>query len=275
MRAVGAHVSIGGGLTRAVERAEARGCDALQIFPSNPRAWALPDVDLGEEDALRARVAERGWPLFLHAPYLVNLASPDDEVWKRSATNLAFALERGVRLGADAVVVHAGHARGADRASALGRVAAALGVLLDRCEQIDVAIEGTAGARGAVAATPEQMAELLDRLDGHPRLRFCLDTCHLWAAGVDYAGGAGLRSLRKRLAEIGRDRFSVVHLNDSRDPCGSRRDRHENLGKGEIGVAAIRALVTCPELRRAPLIVETPGGAPTQAGDVALARSWG
>lgn len=275
MRPVGAHVSIGGGLPNAIVRAEERECDALQIFPSNPRGWALPRVDPDEEEELRAEVVGRGWPLFLHAPYLVNPASPDRETWERSAQTLDFALARGERVGASAVVVHAGHAKGAGRDDALARVEACLGMLLERHEGIDLAIEPTAGATGAVAGTPDQMLELLDRLDGHPRLRFCPDTCHLWAAGVDYADPEVLRMTRKVLQEMGTDRFPVVHLNDSKDESGARRDRHQNLGEGRIGLDAIEALVTCDELRHATLITETPGNAEEQARDVTLARSWG
>lgn len=273
-RAVGAHVSIAGGLQRAVGRAEERDCDALQIFPSNPRGWALPTVDRAEEDALRSALEDRGWPLYLHVPYLVNPASPDDEVWRRSGENLDFALGRGERLGAAGVIVHAGHTKGAPRAEALGRVRAALTVLLERHPGADLCLEPTAGATGAVAGTPDEMAEVLDVLEGHPRVRFCLDTCHLWAAGVDYADGSVLAGVRTALRSIGPDRFSVIHLNDSKDVCGARRDRHQNLGEGEIGLDAVAALVTCDELRDAPLIVETPGGVEEQGRDVAIARTW-
>lgn len=275
MRSVGAHVSIGGGLVKAVDRAEERGCDAAQVFPSNPRGWALPDPDFTEEERFREALEERGWPLYLHAPYLVNLASPDEEVWKRSGESLDFAMARGERLSADAVVVHAGHAKGAERGAALDRVAAALRVLLDRRDGVDLAVELTAGATGAVAGTPEEMAELLDVLECHPRVRFCLDTCHLWAAGVDYADASVLDQTRKVLRDVGPERFAVIHLNDSKDHCGARRDRHENLGRGEIGLDAMEALVTCEELRDAPLIAETPGGVEEQSRDVEIARSWG
>lgn len=268
-------MSIGGGLLRAVDRAEERGCDALQIFPSNPRGWALPKVDHGEEDAMRGAIEERGWPLFLHVPYLVNLASPDAEVWRRSGETLDFALARGERLGAAGVIVHAGHAKGAPRADALARVGAALEVLLDRHPDVELCLEPTAGATGAVAGTPEEMAEVLNVLDGHSRVRFCLDTCHLWAAGVDYSDEAVLEGVRKTLREIGPERFPVIHLNDSKDVCGARRDRHQNLGEGAIGIENIETLVTCDELGDATLITETPGEAEEQARDVTVARSWG
>lgn len=273
MRPVGAHVSVGGGLRRALERAEERRCDALQVFPSNPRAWALP-ATAADDEAARAALEERGWPLFFHAPYLVNVASPDDTTWHRSGESLDFAMRRAERVGAAGVIVHAGHCVGAERRHALARAASALAVLLDRHDRVDLLVEPTAGGTGAVAGRPEEMAELLGALDGHPRLRFCLDTCHLWAAGVDYTTEAGLRAVRGELADLGPDRVAAVHLNDSKDTCGARRDRHQNLGRGEIGVGGIRRLVTSPELRHAPLLIETPGKAPDQRRDVELARSW-
>lgn len=165
------------------------------------------------------------------------------------------------------------------------RITAALRVLLDHHDEIDIAVEPTAGAPGCVASSMEQLAELLDALDHHPRLRFCPDTCHLWAAGTDYSDDAVVRRLRGELAEIGPERFVAVHLNDSKDPCGAKRDRHANLGTGLIPVEAIRRLVTCDELAAAPLIVETPRNArahdqkASEAArgrhpDVVIARSW-
>lgn len=273
-RPVGAHVSVAGGPRSIVERGDERACQALQLFPSNPRGWKLPEPDPAGDDDVRSATEERGWPLYLHAPYLVNLASPDATTRQRSARTLEFALERGARLGADAVVVHAGHARGSPRPEALAHAAAALRTLLERHTDVDLAVEPTAGARGAIAGRPEEMLELLEAVDGHPRLGFCLDTCHLWAAGVDYRDRRGAETLRAQLRELGPERIRVVHLNDSKDECGAARDRHENLGEGRIGVEAIRALVCSEELAHAPLVTETPGTAADQRRDVELARSW-
>jgi deoxyribonuclease-4 len=274
VRPVGAHVSGSGGIARALQRARERGGDALQIFSSNPRGWALP-----------AGVPEDGpveLPLFLHAPYLVNLASPDPVTLSRSVSSVAFALARGARLGAAGVVVHAGHAVGASRSEALGRTARALRGLLDLAAGgsgaspetggVDLVVELTAGGRGALACRPEEAAEIIEALDGDPRLRLCLDTCHLWAAGVDWGTEPARRELAAGLAALGPGRVALVHVNDSADPLGSRRDRHRNLGQGTVPVDALPPLLALPELAGAVLVTETPGTAAEQTADVAAVR---
>jgi deoxyribonuclease IV len=272
LRPVGAHVSSSGGLVRSLARAEERGADALQTFSSNPRGWALPTCDLAQDKSGREALAERGFSLFLHAPYLVNLASPNPLTLSRSVTTTAFALERAARLGATGVVVHAGHAVDATRDEALERVARALAGLLDLGDGVDLVLELTAGGRGALACRPQEAAELLDALDGHPRLRICLDTCHLWAAGVDLASEDGRAELGAGLRALGPGRVALVHVNDSADPPGSRRDRHRNLGKGTIPPGALAPLLALPELAGAALVTETPGTPEEQAADVATVR---
>lgn len=271
-RPVGAHVSVDGGVARAVGRALERGADALQTFSSNPRGWALPAGDPQEEAAGRAALQAHGFPLFLHAPYLVNLASPDLDTLSRSLSSAAFALGRAARLGAAGVVVHAGHAAGASRGEALRRVAQALRTLLDLRDGIDVLVELTAGGQGALACRPEEAAEILAALDGHRRLRLCLDTCHLWAAGLDWGSDEGREELRAGLTPLGPGRVALVHVNDSADPLGSRRDRHRNLGRGTVPLDALPRLLALPELAAAVLITETPGTAAEQAADVAAVR---
>jgi deoxyribonuclease IV len=249
-----------------------RGGDALQTFSSNPRGWALPVCDPEEDEAGREALAERGFPLFLHAPYLVNLASPNPVTLSRSVASTAFALERAARLGAAGVVVHAGHAVGAPRAEALDRVARALAGLLNLGDDVDLLLELTAGGRGALACRPEEAAELVEALDGHPRLRICLDTCHLWAAGVGLASEGGRAELAAGLRALGPGRVALVHVNDSADPPGSRRDRHRNLGQGTIPPEALAPLLALPALAGAVLVTETPGTAGEQAADVAAVR---
>jgi deoxyribonuclease IV len=268
-------VSVAGGLCRAVEHALRRGCDALQIFPSNPRGWAVPDPDLAEEAELARRVAELAFPLFLHAPYLINLSAPDPAVLERSIANLAFALERGARLAADGVVVHTGSARGDDRGVAVRRAAATILGLVEQVGGVDLVVELTAGSGFMIAGTVTEAAELLDACDRHPRVKVCLDTCHLYAAGVDFTSRSGLRRLRADLRELGPDRVSVIHVNDSRDPLGSRRDRHARVGTGTIGLEPMRALLSSTGLHGVPLVLETPGTLDEQAHDVALVRSLG
>lgn len=272
---VGAHVSPSGGVARAVERVRERGGDTLQVFSSNPRAWALPACDPDVEAAGRGALADGGLPLWFHVPYLVNLASPDAVTLGRSMATMEFALERGARLAAAGVVVHAGHAVGAERVDALGRAARSLRRLLEVSEgpdATDLLVELTAGGRGAIACCPEEAAELLDAVDGHPRLKVCIDTCHLWAAGVALASEEGRAALAAGLRDLGPGRVALVHVNDSADPPGSRRDRHRNLGRGTIPPDAFAALFALPELGGAALVTETPGTVEEQAADVAAVR---
>ena len=271
-RPVGCHVSLAGGLARAVGRAVERGADALQTFSSNPRGWALPAADPEEETAGRAALEANPFPLFLHGPYLVNLASPDPVTRSRSVSSTAFALERAARIGAAGVVVHAGHAVGAPRPEAMARVARSLAGLLPVTDGVDLLLELTAGGRGALACCPEEAAELLDAAGDHPRLRVCIDTCHLWAAGVDLASEEGRAELAAGLDALGPGRVGLVHVNDSADPPGSHRDRHRNLGRGTIPPGALRPLLALPALTGAVLVTETPGTAEEQAADVAAVR---
>ncbi|MBV8952290.1 MAG: deoxyribonuclease IV [Actinobacteria bacterium] len=271
-RPVGCHVFVAGGLRRALHRACDRGAEVLQIFPSNPRGWAVPVPDVAEEAWFRASIEARSMPLFLHAPYLVNIASRDDSVLDRSRASLEFALARGARLGARGVVVHAGSATGDDRASALARATSTILSLLDRVEGCDLVVELTAGSGDLLASTVEQVAEVIDACDRHPRVRACVDTCHLYAAGVDISRPTARRRLRDELRALDPSRVAVVHVNDSRDPPGSRRDRHARVGQGTIGLEPLRAVLRIPELRHAPLVLETPGTAIEQRDDLVLVR---
>jgi deoxyribonuclease IV len=269
---VGCHVFVSGGLRRAPERALERGADVVQIFPSNPRGWAIPNPDRAEEDAVRDRLDELGFPLFLHAPYLVNVAARDSTVLERSVENLEFALARGARLGARGVVVHTGSSGGDDRTLALERASTTLLHLLDRVEGCDLLVELTAGSGNLLASTVEEIVELIAACDAHPRVRVCIDTCHLFAAGLDITRPEAQDALRTQLQELDPARVTLVHVNDSRDPVGSRRDRHARIGRGEIGIDALAAVARLPELAHAPLVIETPGDATEQRDDLALLR---
>lgn len=272
-RRVGAHVSVAGGVGRALAHCEDRGGDALQVFASNPRSWPRSEPDAAADEAFATAVGERGYPLFLHAPYLVNLASPDRTVRHRSIDATRAALRRGVRLGAAAVVVHTGSGRGAERAEAVARTASAVRRLLDAVPGIDLALELTAGSGRMVAGTLEELHELLDACGANPRVRVCLDTCHLYAAGHDLRSTAGMRRVRRGISDLGAGRIAVVHVNDSRDPLGSRRDRHARPGRGTIGVDALGRFLRGADLRGVPLILETPGDVAEQRHDIALVRS--
>lgn len=272
-RPVGFHVSIAGGLDRAVDRALELGCDALQIFPSNPRGWALPVPKASEEARLREAIETNDFPLFLHTPYVVNFASPVRETVERSFRTASFAMERGARVGASGVVVHAGNAKEGDPDEAFEQAAAALGVLTEHHDGPDVLIELTAGGHGAVAFRVEHVKALIAAAGGNTRLRLCLDTCHLWASGADWPSAAGMDELAAQLRELGPERLGLVHLNDSRDTLGSRRDRHANLGDGTIGTEPFERLLALPELAGVPVVMETPGTIDRQREDVAFVRS--
>jgi deoxyribonuclease-4 len=268
---VGAHVPVSGGLARGAARAEEIGAEVVQIFAGNPRGWAETPVDPAADDAFRAACAARLMPVFVHAPYLINFGSPADETLTRSARALAFALCRADTLGAAGVVVHAGSAVSGERFDvAMKQVREHVLPLLDGA-RTRLLIEPTAGGGGALASTVDSLAAYLDVLDDE-RVGVCLDTCHLHAAGHDVSTRQGMaRTLAAVVRAIGRGRIGLVHANDSRDPAGSKRDRHAGLGDGTIGLVPFAALFTSPATRKVPFVVETAPG--DHARDIAALKS--
>lgn len=275
---IGMHVrGFDAGRPVAAARALERGAEAVQIFASNPRQWRLPPVDPAADDEFRAQMAAADLgPLFLHAPYLVNLASPTDATRDASCRTVAWTMERATALGADGVIVHAGHCAGRERCDGMDCSGELLQDLLDGAPPGPrLLIELTSGARGAIASTLEQAAELLEACRGHPRLGLCLDTCHLHAAGYDLGGREGVDHLVADVeAFTGLDRLRLVHANDSRDDRGSRRDRHWHIGKGGIGPEGFRALVSHPALAAVPMICETPGEVEDDRANVAAMKAF-
>lgn len=252
---------------------ERLGGDALQVFSSNPRGWARPEPDREEEQAFAAECAQRRWPLFLHAPYLVNLAAPDPQVHERSVDTLAFALARGARLASAGVVVHAGSALDRGRDVARRQAADAALALLDANPGVDLLFELTAGGgERALARTIDDASTLLGACRGDERVGVCLDTCHLWAAGVDLAARDGLGELRAGVRALGTRRIRLLHVNDSRDPLGSGRDRHADLGDGQVGREALGSFLRAREWRDVPVILETPGRSERRRDDLAFVR---
>lgn len=271
---IGAHLKSGGALLRALPYAVEVGAEAVQVFVSNPRGWAANDPGAEADEALRAALGPL--PLFLHAPYLVNLASPAQVTRTNSARSLAFTLRRAARLGARGVVVHAGSAvEVGTRAGGLNRLRAALLPLLEAGPPGPLLlIEPTAGGGEPLACDVDDLASLFDALGGHPRLGVCLDTCHAYAGGSDLAAPGGVRRwLNRLIAAVGRGRLHLVHANDSRDPLGSRRDRHARIGTGSIGVDPFAELFRHPATAGVPVIIETPGTASEQAHDIALLKA--
>jgi deoxyribonuclease IV len=280
-RPVGAHAPVSGGLAAgALRYAAAVGAEAIQVFVSNPRGWAQAPGDAAQDAALREHAAEAGLPVFVHAPYLINAGSPDRQVQERSAASIRHSLRRGAEIGACGVVVHTGSSVDGDRPAALRRVAQCLLPLLDEIGECgpDLLLEPMAGQGQMLCSAVPDLLPYLDALDWHPRANICLDTCHLFAAGHDLAAPGGVsRLLEEFHAAAGGPQISrlrLIHANDSRDPCGSRKDRHERIGRGQIGMAAFASLLSHAATAGVPFIVETPGGEQGQASDVTALRAW-
>ncbi|HVB42538.1 MAG TPA: deoxyribonuclease IV [Streptosporangiaceae bacterium] len=274
-RPIGAHVPVAGGLaTAGLRYAAAVGAEAIQVFVTNPRAWApAPGVDT-ETAALRAHVDATGLAVFVHAPYLVNLGSPDDVLRSRSQSALDHSLRRAAAIGARGVVVHAGSAITADRPAGLDRMRQTLLPLLDALPEDgpDLLIEPMAGQGQMLCATIADLAPYLSALGWHPRARLCLDTCHLFAAGHDLTDDRGVASMLTELGQVAPGRLRLIHANDAKDPCGSARDRHQNIGKGTIGTRPFRELLHHPATASVPFVVETPGARQGQARDIATLK---
>jgi deoxyribonuclease-4 len=258
---IGAHVSPAGGPANAVARGEERDCRAIQIFNQSPRAWrarVYSDEEVAAfHDAMAASQVEQ---LVIHAVYLLNCASEDSELRDKSLAALKIALESGEKLGAVGVVLHPGSALKGDVKGALERAAKTIKAALDDTEGCALHLEDTAGAGGTLGRSFEELAELLELAGGGKRLGVCLDSCHLLASGYDVRTAESLTEVIDEFDRVvGCDRLGSLHVNDSATPLGSNRDRHANLGDGEIGAAGIAAFLSEPRFDGLPVIFEGPG----------------
>ena len=255
----GGHVS--GGVKAAPERAREIGATALQLFVQSPRAWRFPehDPELLATFADRARRA-RVEAVLVHAIYLVNLASPDRELYRKSVETMRRTVETACAIDADGVVFHLGSHLGAGLAKGLKRAVPALEQVLELCsERTWLLLENSAGAGGTIGRSIDELATIVDALDGHPRLGVCLDSAHLWVSGVDVRDRGELDRLLDELdGAIGLDRLRALHVNDAASPLGSNRDRHANVGEGELGDGLGQFLVH-PALQGLPALLEVPG----------------
>ncbi len=257
---IGAHVSSSGGIHTALDRAEALGCDAVQVFTQSPRMWRPTSHPEENLERFCERRAELGLPVVCHALYLINLAAPDDAIYEKSVTALRHTVDVACRIEAEAVIFHVGSHLGAGFDAGLERVVPALASCLERCSDTTwLLMENTAGAGGTIGRSIDELEVLLERLDHHPRLGLCLDSCHLYASGYDVTDRAGLdRVLDDVDARMGLDRLRALHVNDSAAPLGSNRDRHANVGEGLMG-EALGVFLGHPRLQGLPALLETPG----------------
>jgi deoxyribonuclease-4 len=277
---VGAHVSPAGGPAKAVARGEERGAAAIQFFNQNPRAWRAREYT--EEEAAEFRAAldasEVVHACVIHAVYLINCASEDAEIRRKSLTSLTIALRSGARLGARGVVLHAGSALlGADSDAvdrAIDRAAKVIAEALAESEDCPLHLENTAGSGGTLGRSFHELAALIDRAGGHSRLGLCLDSCHLYASGFDVRTPEGLEKTIDECVEVvGVERLGSLHVNDSKTPLGSNVDRHAPLGAGELGDEGCATFLSEPRFEGLPTIFEGPGieGKAPAAADVAKA----
>ncbi|MBW4702390.1 MULTISPECIES: deoxyribonuclease IV [unclassified Micromonospora] len=263
-RPVGSHTPTSGGLARAaLPYVDAAGSQVVQVYVANSRGWALPPGDPAQDALFAEGCAARGVPVYIHASLLVNLGSPTPATVEKSTQTLAHALRRGRAIGARGVVFHAGSAVDAGYAeTALRQVRESLLPLLDEITAGGgplLLVEPSAGGGRSLASRVEHLGPYLDAVDRHPGLGVCFDTCHAWAAGHDLAVPGGMTAtLDTLVATVGADRLKLIHANDSKDLCGSTRDRHENIGKGNIGEPAFAELMTHPATAGVPVVVETP-----------------
>ncbi len=260
---VGAHMSIAGGMHRAFERGRSAGCRALQVFLKNSTQWR--DRELLPEDLLRFRAAQEQSGIrhvVAHNSYLINLASPNPELRARSIDAFADEMERARLLGIPFVVLHPGSHLGAGERAGIRRVAAALDRALDRVgPPVGVLIENTAGQGSCLGHRLEQLAEILERVRADRRVGFCIDTCHLFAAGYDIRTAEGYEETVARIDRLlGLERVRAVHVNDSVKDLGSRVDRHMHIGRGRLGLEPFRLLINDRRFARVPKILETPKG---------------
>lgn len=263
-RPVGSHVFVGKGLVAgALRTAEEIGAEAVQVFVGNPRGWALSPGDPAVDAEFARTCADRGVRAFVHTPYLVNLGSPTAATYERSVASIAHNLARAARLGAEGVVVHTGSCveDGAVDA-AFRQVREGLLPVLDGLPDDGpwLLLEPTAGQGRSLCGGVEDLGPYLDVLDHHPRVGICLDTCHVFAAGAPLDEPGGATHTLDRLVEVaGPDRLRLVHANDSKDPRGSLRDRHERIGEGRIGEQAFVELLAHAATEGVPFVAETPG----------------
>jgi deoxyribonuclease-4 len=270
----GAHVSSAGGISKAIDRAEELGCDAVQVFTQSPRMWR-PTAHSEEEIArFRARRDEAGVEAVVcHALYLVNLGSPDRTLHRRSLSAMRASLETAAAIGAEGVVFHVGSHLGKGVEAGYRRAVPALRELLELTdERLWLVLENSAGAGGTIGRSVDELAVLCDRLDHHERLGICLDSCHWWVSGVDVTDPATLDAALDELDEkIGLDRLRCLHVNDAAAPLGSNRDRHASLGLGEMG-DGLATFVAHPAFEQLPAILETQGPDGGYAGELRLLR---
>jgi deoxyribonuclease-4 len=258
---IGAHVSTAGGLVEAHRRGVERGCDAIQVFNQSPRMWR-PTRWKADDVAEFLELMKEGpiESVTIHAVYLINAATKDREMRRKSAASLIHALRMGDEIGADGVVIHPGSTVGEPRDEALPRVGEMVQHALAESDSCRLLLENTAGAGNTIGRSFEELRELIDLSDGHKRIGVCLDSCHMLASGFDITTADKLAEVLDRCGKlVGLRRLRCLHLNDSQTSLGSNRDRHAPPGDGELGPRGCAAFLSEPRFEKLPALFEGPG----------------
>lgn len=275
MSLLGAHISVAGGLHRAIERACALDCEVMQIFTRNPLQWKGRNLSAAEVDGFRRMLLSSGLKRVVsHASYLINLAGERD-IRSRSVAALGEEIDRCYQLGIDSVVLHPGSAGDGDRKAAIGHLVNSLGDVLERTAATPVVIllETMAGQGGVIGVTAEELSGVIAALDWDRRLGVCADLCHLFGAGYDLRSATGYDRVVSSLdRHVGLDRVGCWHMSDNKGARGSNVDRHAHIGEGEIGVIPFGMLVSDERFRETPTILETPKEGVGDEGNLALLR---
>ncbi len=263
---IGVHVSIAGRIYEAIDRGKELGCETIQIFSRNPRGWQVTKLDPKDADEFRRRKKEAGiFPVLVHIPYLINLATPDEKLAKKSIAAYIEDLERTDMLGAEYFVTHLGSHVGSGEDIGVKRFAKNMNIILEkRKPKCMILLENTAGSGNNLGYKFSQIKEIISGIDDKKKIGICFDTEHAYGAGYDVSTKRGLdETLGELDKNVGLNRLKTVHLNDSKAKLGSRVDRHEHIGKGYIGKEGMKRIINHSKLRHLPFIMETPKKKPT------------
>jgi len=266
---IGAHVSIAGRIDEAIDRAVSLGCETIQIFSRNPRGWsAKPFTEEEVAEFRRKRKLNDIWPILVHIPYLSNLATPDDRLWKISISSYIEDIKRTDALSAEFFITHLGAHTGSGEKAGINRFCDGMKTVLKKAKpKTTILLETCAGQGTSLGHSFEHIASMIKKIKSK-RIGVCWDTCHLYAAGYDIASAKGLNKTVKDFEKkVGLKYLKAIHLNDAKKPLGSHVDRHEHIGKGEIGEDGMKRILRHPKLRDLPFVLETPKEGPNDDTD--------
>ena len=272
---LGAHTPTSGGMAkRSIAYAQEVKAEAIQVFASNPRGWAMPDANLEADKLFRDKALELDIETYVHAPFLINLGSPTVATYENSVASTAYSLKRAKEIGSKGAVIHTGSAVDAGHVDkAWKQIKKGMMPVLNKLTEEDpwLLLEPTAGQGQSLVKKLDDLLHYFEALEWHPKVGVCLDTCHVFAAGHDIAKKGGMTETLDFLVKlVGIERIQLIHANDSMDVCGALKDRHQNLGDGEIGIKPFEELLAHPVAQNAPLILETPGMEAKHGEEIAL-----